>query len=61
MKQAVVNEEKAIRRKREMQTAQVEASDTRYGKNGITEENRYYQNGEGRIYYDGSAGQRAKS
>ncbi|PKY01177.1 hypothetical protein P168DRAFT_321594 [Aspergillus campestris IBT 28561] len=54
MKQAVLNEDAANQRHREMQTDQVRASEMTYGKNGYTKENGYHLDKDGRMYYDGS-------
>ena len=53
MEQALANEERAIQRQREMETPQVQASDMTYGANGITKENGYIRDSDGKITYVG--------
>ncbi|KAJ5675316.1 uncharacterized protein N7477_005250 [Penicillium maclennaniae] len=53
MRQAIANEEKAREYQRQMQSPQVQASSLAYGSNGITRENGYVQDKDGRIVYVG--------
>lgn len=53
MGQGLANEERAKQHQREMQTPQVQASEMTYGKNGITKENGFVRNSEGKISYVG--------
>ncbi len=53
MGEALANEERAIQWQREMQMPQVQASDLGYGKNGITKENGYVKDGDGKVTYVG--------
>ena len=53
MEQALANEERAIQRRREMETPQAQASDMTYGANGITKENGYIRDSDGKITYVG--------
>ena len=53
MEQALANEERAIQHRREMQTPQGQASEMTYGATGITEENGYVRDSEGKITYVG--------
>lgn len=53
MEQALANEESAIQKQREMQTPQVQASEMTYGANGITEENGFQVDSEGKVTYVG--------
>ncbi|KIN07008.1 hypothetical protein OIDMADRAFT_174081 [Oidiodendron maius Zn] len=53
MEQALANEERAIQRRREMETPQAKASDMTYGANGITKENGYIRDSDGKITYVG--------
>ena len=49
----LANEDKARANQRSMQTAQGQASNMTYGQNGITAENGYVQDSNGKISYVG--------
>lgn len=51
MEDARANEERANANRRNMSTPQVEASSMKFGENGITKENGYYQRSDGTVGY----------
>ncbi|KAL4983184.1 hypothetical protein BDW68DRAFT_39061 [Aspergillus falconensis] len=53
MRQAVINSDRANQARREMSTAQVQASSLVYGQNGITRENGWVKDAQGHIKYVG--------
>ncbi|KAL4971716.1 hypothetical protein BDW66DRAFT_145600 [Aspergillus desertorum] len=53
MRQAVVNNDRANQARREMNSAQVQASSLVYGQNGITRENGWVKDAQGNIKYVG--------
>jgi hypothetical protein len=53
MKQALGNEERGRQNQREMSTPQMQASSLTYGSNGITRENGYVKDSNGKITYQG--------
>ncbi|KAL4994881.1 hypothetical protein BDV10DRAFT_175850 [Aspergillus recurvatus] len=53
MRQAVINNDRANQAKREMSSAQVQASSLVYGQNGITRENGWVKDAHGNIKYVG--------
>ncbi|KAL4775825.1 hypothetical protein BDW60DRAFT_203683 [Aspergillus nidulans var. acristatus] len=53
MRQAVANNDRANQARREMNSAQVQASSLVYGQNGITRENGWIKDAQGNIQYVG--------
>lgn len=53
MRKAVANNDRANQARREMNSAQVQASSLVYGQNGITRENGWVKDAEGNIKYVG--------
>ena len=53
MRKAVANNDRANQARREMNSAQVQASSLVYGQNGITRENGWVKDADGNIKYVG--------
>ncbi|CAI7640761.1 unnamed protein product [Penicillium bialowiezense] len=53
MKDALVHEDRARQKQREMSTPQVQASSLTWGSNGITKENGWVRDSNGKISYQG--------